>query len=183
MLSVKTSSLIKTHLGPTVQRLDEWLALTLALLFEQGQGDSSNWSAYLKVLPATFDTLMHWTQLELDELRGCKVLDKIGKEDAEKAFNDQLLPIIKKNSYMFPQFKISNSANSLDASLLKSAHMMATLIMAYAFDLEEEQEDSASDDDSSDIPNLPKGMVPLADMLNADGDRNNVSKTLPLGSC
>ena len=182
MLSVKTSSLIKTHLGPTVQQLDEWLALTLALLFEQGQGDSSKWSAYLKVLPATFDTLMHWTQLELDELRGCKVLDKIGKEDAEKAFNDQLLPIIKKNSYMFPQFKISNSANRLDVPLLQSAHVMATLIMAYAFDLEEEQEDSASDDDSSYIPNLPKGMVPLADMLNADGDRNNVSKTLLLGS-
>ena len=165
-----------------MQQLDEWLALTLALLFEQGQGDSSKWSAYLKVLPATFDTLMHWTQLELDELRGCKVLDKIGKEDAEKAFNDQLLPIIKKNSYMFPQFKISNSGNGLDVSLLKSAHVMATLIMAYAFDLEEEQEDSASDDDSFCIPNLPKGMVPLADMLNADGDRNNVSKTQLLGS-
>jgi SET domain-containing protein 6 len=54
---------------------------------------------------------------------------------------------------------------------------MGSLIMAYAFDVEpatprkdvdeegfaEEEEDEA----------LPKGMIPLADMLNADADRNN----------
>ena len=174
MLSVKTSSLSKTHLGPTLQQLDEWLALTLVLLFEQGQAERSHWSAYLKVLPNTFDTLMHWTPLELEELQGSAVLDKIGKADAEKAFTHQLLPIVKKNAYMFPQLKASTAAADIDAVLMKEAHIMATLIMAYAFDLEEEQEDNTSDD-SSCYPSLPKGMVPLADMFNANGNQNNVN--------
>jgi SET domain-containing protein 6 len=54
---------------------------------------------------------------------------------------------------------------------------MATLIMAYAFDFEPEQEDEDWQDDTSEIPSLPKAMVPLADLLNADGDKNNVSNT------
>lgn len=175
VLSGKTSSLSKTHLGPTLEQLDQWLALTLVLLFETGQGNRSHWAAYLNILPTTFDTLMHWSSPELEELRGCAVLDKIGKAGAEKAFTDQLLPIIKKNAYMFPQFKASTEATNVDTALMKGAHTTATLIMAYAFDLEEEQEDNSSDDDSSYVPSLPKGMVPLADMFNADGDRNNVS--------
>ena len=121
---------------------------------------------------------MHWTLPELEELRGCAVLDKIGKAEAEKAFTDQLLPIIKKNAYMFPQFKSSTEAGNVDTALMKGAHTVATLIMAYAFDLEDEQEGNTSDDDSY-IPSLPKGMVPLADMFNADGDRNNVCARLP----
>ena len=178
--SVKTSSLLKTHLGPTVQELDDWLALTLALLFEKGQGDTSKWSAYLNVLPDSFDTLMHWTQAELDELTGCAVLDKIGRVDAEKAFTEQLLPLIKRNAYMFPQFTASDEVNNIDATILRSAHVIATLVMAYAFDLEEEVEDSSSDDDHSEILGSQKAMVPLADMFNADGDRNNVSEMLSL---
>lgn len=158
-----------------MQRLDDWLALTLALLFEKGQGDRSKWSAYMNVFPASFDTLMYWTQAELDELKGCAVLDKIGKVDAEKAFTEQLVPFIKRNAYMFPQFTASKEVNNIDATILRSAHVMATLIMAYAFDLEEELEDGASDDDLSEVLKSQKAMVPLADMFNADGDRNNVS--------
>ena len=176
MLSVKTSSLNKTHLGPILQELDDWLALTLALLFEKGQSSRSKWFTYLNILPSTFDTLMYWTPPELEELRGCAVCDKIGKENAENIFRDQLLPIIRKNAYMFPQFQASDERIDVDATLLTNAHIMATLIMAYAFDLEEERKDDKYDDDSSsDIHSLPKGMVVLADMLNADGDRNNVS--------
>ena len=161
-----------------MQQLDEWLALTLVLLFEIGQGDRSHWSAYLEVLPTTFDTLMHWDSLELEELHGCAVLDKIGREDAERAFTDQLLPIIKKNGYMFPQYERYRGVENFDTVFLNSAHIVATLIMAYAFDLEEEQDDNKSDSDCSFIPSLPKGMVPLADMFNADGDRNNVSRSV-----
>ena len=159
-----------------MQELDDWLALTLALLFEKGQGDASKWSAYLNVFPASFDTLMHWTQPELDELTGCAVLDKIGKVDAEKAFTEQLVPLIKLNAYMFPQFTTSKEIDNIDSTILRSAHVIATLIMAYAFDLEEEMEDSASDDDQSELRKSQKAMVPLADMFNADGDRNNVSE-------
>ena len=119
---------------------------------------------------------MHWTQAELGELTGCAVLDKIGRVDAEKAFTEQLVPLIKQNAYMFPQFAASEELNDIDATILRSAHVVATLIMAYAFDLEEEPDNSASDDDQSEVFKSQKAMVPLADMLNADGDRNNVSE-------
>ena len=53
---------------------------------------------------------------------------------------------------------------------------MATLIMAYAFDIEY-GDDSDEDclNDSSIIADLPKAMIPLADIFNADGEKMNVS--------
>lgn len=58
---------------------------------------------------------------------------------------------------------------------------MATLIMAYSFDLEAEsstsEEDETEDEEdgsSQSAYELNKGMIPLADLFNADGDLNNV---------
>ena len=69
--------------------------------------------------------------------------------------------------------------DSADSTFVQLAHMAGSLIMAYAFDLgksddtdEEADEDGFVEDDEEDPE---KGMVPLADMLNADADRNNVS--------
>lgn len=59
--------------------------------------------------------------------------------------------------------------------------------MAYGFDIEPKSyphevqgEDLSSGDDDSLLPDheLEKAMVPLADLLNADGDMNNVSHIL-----
>lgn len=51
--------------------------------------------------------------------------------------------------------------------------------MAYAFDIDVDNNDNADEPDEDgfftddeDEPN--KGMIPMADMLNADADRNNV---------
>ncbi len=62
-----------------------------------------------------------------------------------------------------------------ESVLLKLAHSISTLIMAYGFDLEAEKPNTDSEDKDSQDYRLPKGMIPLADMLNADGDSNNVS--------
>ena len=58
---------------------------------------------------------------------------------------------------------------------------MGSIILAYSFDIESEDNDIESDeddcfviDDGEEDGMLKKGMVPLADMLNADADRNNV---------
>jgi SET domain-containing protein 6 len=54
---------------------------------------------------------------------------------------------------------------------------MGSLIMAYAFDIEpatsrkDVDEDGFAEEEEDEA--LPKGMIPLADMLNADADRNN----------
>lgn len=66
-------------------------------------------------------------------------------------------------------------------SLVDAAHRMGSIIMSYSFDLElpeDPAKNSAADSDDSDDEEegkFYKGMVPMADMLNADADRNNVS--------
>ena len=57
--------------------------------------------------------------------------------------------------------------------------------MAYAFDIEKSEDDDDEGDANDESymtddedEQLPKGMVPLADLLNADADRNNVSSRI-----
>jgi SET domain-containing protein 6 len=62
---------------------------------------------------------------------------------------------------------------------------MGSTIMAYAFDLEKVTGEEDEGDDEGFVSDdegvtMPKGMVPLADMLNADADRNNVAIYRPL---
>lgn len=70
----------------------------------------------------------------------------------------------------------------LEAIVLEKAHWAASAIMAYAFDVDrlgrDVDEDGYQSDESDE--DLPKAMVPLADMLNADADLNNVRLESPL---
>jgi SET domain-containing protein 6 len=91
-----------------------------------------------------------------------------------------IVPLISKNSHLFPPPVGVTSFDSSEAreTLLALAHRMGSLIMAYAFDIERGEDDEAHDEDefvTDDEEELPKAMVPLADLLNADGQRNNVS--------
>jgi SET domain-containing protein 6 len=150
------------------------------MLYEHLNGDASNWSKYFSVLPTEFNTLMFWSEDELAELQASAVVNKIGKEGANEVFMEQLLPVIKEFADVFfagderAKQKAEEMRDERNVTLM---HNMGSLIMAYAFDVEpasprkdldeegfaEEEEDEA----------LPKGMIPLADMLNADADRNN----------
>lgn len=56
---------------------------------------SSPWRPYIDVLPASFNTLMYWTNDELSELQASAVVAKIGKQDADELFRDKLWPIVK----------------------------------------------------------------------------------------
>ena len=173
VLSVETSELGKL-LPRELRELDEWLSLVLVLIYEYGQGEKSSWYPYLDILPTNFDTLAFWTPQELAELLGSAVLSKIGTKEANELFRNQILPIVQAHSEKFGTYAPAFAGSDAEDVLLGLAHRMATLIMAYAFDLESEQFDTESEDGSQAFV-LPKGMVPLADMLNADGDRNNVS--------
>ena len=91
---------------------------------------------------------------------------------------------MQKFSDLFPPQSPAQSA-PLDISAL--AHRMASTILAYAFDLGNDDESTTSstmstngngdssglveDDDMTDNPD--KGMIPLADLLNADAQYNN----------
>ena len=79
---------------------------------------------------------------------------------------------------------------SFEGRVLREAHRMASVIMSYSFDLAVPEKKAAvvvaatgsqdvgeSDDDveeEDEDKEVYKAMVPLADMLNADADRNNV---------
>ena len=167
------NTLKKTELGG----LEKWAALALTIIYEDGQGQDSAWWPYLSILPTTFDTPIFWSPSEIEELQGSAVRNKIGKEKADQLFTKELLPIVQADSAIYGRHAPSFAGPNAVENVLQIGHRVATLIHAYGFDLdpdiasdkEQEVEDEGEDED------LDKGMVPLADLLNADGDLNNVS--------
>ncbi|KAH9872771.1 hypothetical protein J1614_005165 [Plenodomus biglobosus] len=180
IMSVENSILSTEIPASTFELLGPWLSLILVMLYEYVNGNASNWAPYFAVLPNEFNTLMFWSEDELADLQASAVLAKIGKEGANEAFMEQLLPVIKEfaNIFFSGDDRAAQKAEEMrDEKNVTLMHKMGSLIMAYAFDIEpstprkdvdeegfaEEEEDAA----------LPKGMIPLADMLNADADRCN----------
>lgn len=157
-----------------------WLSLIFVMLYEYLNGDASNWAPYFSVLPTEFNTLMFWSEDELAELQASAVRNKIGKEGAHDMFMELLLPVIKEFAGIFfagderAQQRAEEMRDERNVALM---HNMASLIMAYAFDVEpasprkDVDEDGFAEEEEDEA--LPKGMIPLADMLNADADRNN----------
>jgi N-lysine methyltransferase SETD6 len=159
-----------------LSQFGSWNSLILVIIYEYLRNEASPWYPYFKVLPTTFNTLMFWNSAELAELQGSAVLDKIGKSEAEEGWKTTIIPFMVDHPSLFPV-----AEDSKDSTFVQLAHMAGSLIMAYAFDLgksddtdEEADEDGFVEDDEEDPA---KGMVPFADMLNADADRNNVSRS------
>ncbi|KAH7087597.1 hypothetical protein FB567DRAFT_442801 [Paraphoma chrysanthemicola] len=180
ILSVENSILSTEIPASTFEMLGPWLSLILVMLYEYLNGDASNWSPYFSVLPTEFNTLMFWSEDELAELQASAVVGKIGKEGADEMFTEQLLPVIKEFAQLFfagdPRAQ-QRAEEMRDERNLELMHKMGSLIMAYAFDVEPASPRKDVDDEGfaeeEEDEALPKGMVPLADMLNADADRNN----------
>lgn len=152
---------------------DPWILLIFAMVLEHLKDSDSQWKPYFDILPEKFDTPMFWTDTELTFLEGSAVIDKIGRAGADKMFQEQLLPAI---GQAMASLKLPNPRSNDE--LLALCHRMGSTIMAYAFDLEEPLDQPVNpedgwEEDEQDADIIPKGMVPLADMLNADADRNN----------
>ena len=151
-----------------VPGLDSWSSLILIMIYEYLQGDNSQWKSYFDVLPSSFDTPMFWSENELDQLQASHMRHKIGKANAEEMFNKTLVPIIRGNPSIF------NVGNKSDEELVEIAHRMGSTIMAYAFDLEndEEEEEETEEWVEDREGKSMMGMVPMADILNADAEFN-----------
>lgn len=180
ILSVENSILSTEIPAATFELLGPWLSLILVMLYEYTNGDASNWSPYFSVLPTEFNTLMFWSEDELAELQASAVVGKIGKEGADEAFTEHLLPVIKEFADIFfagDERAKQRAEEMRDERNLNLMHKMGSLIMAYAFDVEPANPRKDVDDEGfaeeEEDEALPKGMIPLADMLNADADRNN----------
>ncbi|KAI9782017.1 MAG: hypothetical protein M1816_002126 [Peltula sp. TS41687] len=193
VLSAETSEL-KDRIPKEMESMNPWLrlayqkALILVMIYEYLQGPRSKWKPYFDVLPEIFDTLMFWSDAELAELQGSAVLQKIGKLEAEKTFRDEIIPMMQAHPDLFAPTPAESLANAQEqvseAECLALAHRMGSLILAYSFDIEKDEDRSSKsgeqdgyvtddDDDDEEENLLAKGMVPMADMLNADADRNN----------
>lgn len=153
---------------------DPWLSLILVLMYEYLQGDRSRWKPYFDVLPAEFDTPMFWTEEDISELQASSLRTKIGREDADAMFIKKILPTVKDNEGVFYP---DGSTRLDDSQLLQLAHRMGSLIMAYAFDLDKDDENEEGEDDAEDgwvedKDTTTLGMVPMADVLNSDAEFN-----------
>ena len=102
------------------------------------------------------------------------MLNKIRKDDAEESFKRSLLPIVQQQPELFGRHAEGFGGSDPCTVLLNLAHRMASLIMAYGFDIEkqsftsEDEDDNKGPDGSSHLAyEIPKGMVPMADLFNA----------------
>ncbi|KAF8199954.1 SET-domain protein, partial [Mycena galopus ATCC 62051] len=149
LLSAETSTLpgrigidrwrgAKMHMG--------WVGLILCMMWETAQGSNSKWSAYLESLPKTFDTPMFWTDVELKELKGTSVVEKLGKADAEKDFTEKLSPMVQSRPDIFPPETIPIYYT------LEIYHVMGSRILSRSFDVEkdETEEEEAETDGPAD---------------------------------
>lgn len=157
---------------------DQWLSLILVMMYEFLHQSTSFWRDYLQVLPDSFETPMFWSLEELSHLQASSLIEKIGKEQAEDIFRSRLLPVIRKYAEVFYP---NGTASLSDQNLLSLAHRMGSAIMAYAFDLENDEDDTTSNANSDQNNDgwiedndgqAMLGMVPMADMLNADAEFN-----------
>lgn len=153
--------------------LDPWESLILIMVYECLQGDASRWKPYLDVLPTTFDTPMFWTEAELKELNGTVLTqDKIGRQASDDKLRTRIVPVVMQNPDVFyPTGKDQLGENDL----LNLAHQMGSTIMAYAFDLDNDEEEEEEDEDGWMVDKDAQkmlGMVPMADILNANADFN-----------
>lgn len=154
---------------------DSWTSLILVLIYEYLQGASSPWRPYLDVLPTItdFSTPMFWAADELAELQASPVAGKVGRDEAEKMVRTKILPVVKANlAVFFPE----GSQELSDDEVVQLAFRMGSVIMAYAFDLEKEDEDAEDEEQDEWVEDREGktmlGMVPMADILNADATFN-----------
>lgn len=158
---------------------DSWTSLILVLIYEYLQGASSSWKPYLDVLPTVtdFSTPMFWDADELAELQASPVAGKVGKDEAEKMVRTKILPVVRANRVVFfPE----GSEELGDDELVQVAFRMGSVIMAYAFDLEKEDDEEQRDEEAEEEDEWVEdregktmlGMVPMADILNADAAFN-----------
>ncbi|RDA87081.1 hypothetical protein CP532_0193 [Ophiocordyceps camponoti-leonardi (nom. inval.)] len=181
ILTIETSDLSKQLAEPSdpnepktqaLTDLDSWSALILVLIYEHLRGPDSPWGPYLHLLPETFDTPMFWSEGELAELQASALPSKIGRREADDMFRELILPVIRARPRVF-----RSCEGCSDEMLLRLAHRMGSTVMAYAFDLEgDDEEDGAEAAPDGWVEDRDEkmlmGMVPVADMLNADAEFN-----------
>ncbi|KAF3004326.1 hypothetical protein E8E13_009393 [Curvularia kusanoi] len=151
--------------------IDAWESLILVMIYEHLQGEKSQWKPYLDILPTSFDTPMFWTEAELKELDGTVLTRKIGRAASDEKLLSRVVPVVLQNAEVF----FGEGERLGEKEVLALAHRMGSTIMAYAFDLENEEDEVEEEEDGWVVDKDAQrmlGMVPMADILNANADFN-----------
>lgn len=109
-----------------------WCGLILCMQYEASLGPQSRWHPYFQLLPTHFDSLMHWSDSELQELQGSMVLDKIGKEAAEADYRETVLPLLRQRPDLFG----SDVTDYSSPFSLQKYHTMGSLILSRSFNVD-----------------------------------------------
>lgn len=152
-----------------------WTLLILMLIREHLRGEASPWKAYLDILPQEFDTPMFWGEADVAELQASSVVGKIGRAEADAMLRAKVVSVLRANEDVFFPAG-AETAGVDDAQLLALAHRMGSAIMAYAFDLDKDEGEGEEDNEDGWVEDREGrsalGMVPMADILNADAEFN-----------
>ncbi|KAI9493377.1 hypothetical protein BDB00DRAFT_823797 [Zychaea mexicana] len=173
LLSSQTSRLRQQKdMAQVLDAMSGWNPLILCLMYESQLTDSF-WKPYFDVLPKGFSTPMFWNKEDLESLQGTDIVEKVGKEEAEAMFVQELQPIIKDHPEAF----------NPDIHNCDLFHQCGSLIMAYSFHdpigapepangATQEDHDNDDNDEEEEEEGL-LAMVPMADMLNHKTGYNN----------
>lgn len=136
---------------------------------------TSKWAAYFDLLPApgSFDSLMFWSEAELEDLKGSLVLSKIGLEEAEHEYRETLLPFVSQHEDVL---------GPKEGYTMERFHWCGSLILSRSFhvDVKDDGKDQDEGEDSDDEEDEEResvddvAMVPMADLLNAKSGCDNV---------
>ncbi|RVD88084.1 uncharacterized protein DFL_002282 [Arthrobotrys flagrans] len=175
LLSIPASAIITATNSSLLERIpslaekSQWTILILTVMYEASKPDSK-WRAYFDSLPTEFDTLMYWNPDELKELEGSAVLHKIGKEEAETMYLEEIKIIVDENGDAFGGVDVS----------LEAFHQAGSWVMAFSSDFEKpgntRDEDAMDDDDDDEYDSLDtdKVLVPFGNLVLIDCDLANV---------
>ncbi|PPQ66331.1 hypothetical protein CVT26_011162 [Gymnopilus dilepis] len=123
-----------------------WSGLILCLMWEAARGAESKWAPYFEIMPTKFDTPMFWNEEDMAELKGTSVVDKLGKDLAEKDYHEKIVPAIQSRPDLFPPESLATHYS------LEVYHMMGTRVLSRSFTLAEEEVEDEDEDDHHALP-------------------------------
>ncbi|KAI0368296.1 SET domain-containing protein [Pilatotrama ljubarskyi] len=157
-----------------------WAGLILCMMWEESRGAESKWSGYLATLPNKFDTPMFWSDDDLKELQGTAVVDKVGRDEAERDYHEKVVPAIESRPDLFPQDKRSTYFS------LERYHLMGSRILSRSFHVEQwkgqqTEEDEEQDEDAAGHTSAMDVDPPAGCCSNGTCDAHAVSAELEEG--
>ncbi|KAG8779728.1 hypothetical protein FRC12_023887 [Ceratobasidium sp. 428] len=131
LLSIRTCSLREKLSKTEWKKLGKgWTPLILCMMWEAAKGDESIWDGYLDTMQVTFDTPMFWSAIDLEELQGATIAEKIGHEQADKEYIERLLPLVQSRPDIFNPVHVDKYYT------LSQFHIMGSRILSRSFHVE-----------------------------------------------